>query len=237
MVPTAEKQAPARAAQSRTSACSACRTCSTSKSRRSTSTSASTCRSRSRWRRPRRSTTSTRRSRRSIRSSGARTTAATRSRSSRRRSRRPGCPRRSSEKADQELKRLEAMPPVSAEATVSRNYIDWLVCVPWTKKSRELKDLEQGRGDPQRRPLRPREDQGAHPRVPRGAPAAPTRPELDHLLRRPARRRQVVARQVDRARRPAASSCACRWAACATRPRSAATAAPTSAPSPARSSR
>jgi len=45
------------------------------------------------------------------------------------------------EKADQELKRLEAMPPVSAEATVSRNYIDWLVAMPWKKKSRENKDL------------------------------------------------------------------------------------------------
>jgi len=35
------------------------------------------------------------------------------------------------------------MPPVSAEATVSRNYIDWLVTVPWKKKSRENKDLER----------------------------------------------------------------------------------------------
>jgi ATP-dependent Lon protease len=47
------------------------------------------------------------------------------------------------EKAEQELKRLEAMPPVSAEATVSRNYIDWLVSVPWKKKSREIKDLDR----------------------------------------------------------------------------------------------
>ncbi len=52
-----------------------------------------------------------------------------------------GLPEAVKEKADQELKRLEAMPPVSAEATVSRNYIDWLVGVPWKKKSRENKDL------------------------------------------------------------------------------------------------
>jgi ATP-dependent Lon protease len=45
------------------------------------------------------------------------------------------------EKAEQELKRLESMPPVSAEATVSRNYIDWLLNVPWKKKSKEQKDL------------------------------------------------------------------------------------------------
>ncbi len=47
------------------------------------------------------------------------------------------------EKAEQELKRLEAMPPVSAEATVSRNYIEWLVGVPWKKKSRENKNLKK----------------------------------------------------------------------------------------------
>jgi len=45
------------------------------------------------------------------------------------------------DKALQELKRLEAMPPMSAEATVSRNYLDWLVAVPWTKRTRERKDL------------------------------------------------------------------------------------------------
>ncbi len=45
------------------------------------------------------------------------------------------------EKALQELKRLESMPPMSAEATVSRNYLDWLIAVPWTKKTRERKDL------------------------------------------------------------------------------------------------
>jgi ATP-dependent Lon protease len=53
-----------------------------------------------------------------------------------------GLPKEVKEKAEQELKRLEAMPPVSAEATVSRNYIDWLVSVPWRKKSKERKDLD-----------------------------------------------------------------------------------------------
>jgi ATP-dependent Lon protease len=46
------------------------------------------------------------------------------------------------EKASQELKRLESMPPMSAEATVSRNYLDWLIAVPWHKKSRENRDLK-----------------------------------------------------------------------------------------------
>ena len=45
------------------------------------------------------------------------------------------------DKAIIELKRLEAMPPMSAEATVSRNYLDWLVAVPWRKKTRESRDI------------------------------------------------------------------------------------------------
>jgi ATP-dependent Lon protease len=48
------------------------------------------------------------------------------------------------EKAMQELHRLEAMPPMSAEGTVSRTYIDWLVSVPWKQKSKEIKDLSKG---------------------------------------------------------------------------------------------
>ncbi len=47
------------------------------------------------------------------------------------------------EKAILELKRLEAMPPMSAEATVSRNYLDWLIAVPWFKRSRESRKLER----------------------------------------------------------------------------------------------
>ncbi len=54
-----------------------------------------------------------------------------------------GMPKDVKEKALAELKRLEAMPSVSAEATVSRNYIDWLVSVPWKKASREAKDLKR----------------------------------------------------------------------------------------------
>ncbi|MGO9229884.1 MAG: endopeptidase La [Bryobacteraceae bacterium] len=46
------------------------------------------------------------------------------------------------EKALAELKRLENMPPMSAESTVSRNYLDWLLAVPWRKKSKEIRDLK-----------------------------------------------------------------------------------------------
>jgi ATP-dependent Lon protease len=52
-------------------------------------------------------------------------------------------PKEVQEKALQELKRLEAMPPMSAEATVSRNYLDWIIAVPWYKKTRESRDLKR----------------------------------------------------------------------------------------------
>ncbi|HMM14969.1 MAG TPA: endopeptidase La [Parvibaculum sp.] len=45
------------------------------------------------------------------------------------------------EKAQAELKKLKQMSPMSAEATVVRNYLDWLLSVPWNKKSRIKRDL------------------------------------------------------------------------------------------------
>ncbi|AUH35511.1 endopeptidase La [Paracoccus tegillarcae] len=45
------------------------------------------------------------------------------------------------EKALSELKKLKSMSPMSAEATVSRNYLDWLLALPWGVKSRTKKDL------------------------------------------------------------------------------------------------
>jgi ATP-dependent Lon protease len=53
-----------------------------------------------------------------------------------------GMPKDVQEKAEQELKKLEAMPPMSAESTVSRNYLDWLLAVPWKKKSKEIRSIE-----------------------------------------------------------------------------------------------
>lgn len=46
------------------------------------------------------------------------------------------------DKAQAELKKLKNMSPMSAEATVVRNYLDWLLAVPWRKKSRVKKDLD-----------------------------------------------------------------------------------------------
>ncbi|MCP4981437.1 MAG: endopeptidase La [Gammaproteobacteria bacterium] len=54
-----------------------------------------------------------------------------------------GMPKEAREKADSELNKLKMMSPMSAEATVVRNYIDWLVSVPWKKKSKIRRDLTQ----------------------------------------------------------------------------------------------
>ncbi len=52
-------------------------------------------------------------------------------------------PKDANEKALQELRRLEMMPPMSAESSVSRNYLDWLLSVPWKKKSKEIRDIDR----------------------------------------------------------------------------------------------
>jgi ATP-dependent Lon protease len=52
-----------------------------------------------------------------------------------------GMPKEAKEKVEAELKKLKMMSPMSAEATVVRNYIDWLIQVPWKKRSKVRKDL------------------------------------------------------------------------------------------------
>ena len=54
-----------------------------------------------------------------------------------------GMTKEAHEKAVQELKKLELMPPMSAESTVSRNYLDWLLAVPWKKKTKEIRDMSR----------------------------------------------------------------------------------------------
>ncbi len=52
-----------------------------------------------------------------------------------------GMPKEAREKAGNELNKLKMMSPMSAEATVVRNYVDWLVKVPWKKRTKILKDI------------------------------------------------------------------------------------------------
>ena len=54
---------------------------------------------------------------------------------------RAGMPKEARDKASSELNKLKMMSPMSAEATVVRNYIDWLVKVPWKKRTKILKDI------------------------------------------------------------------------------------------------
>ena len=107
-----------------------------------------------------------------------------------------GMPKEVHEKALQELKKLEAMPPMSAESTVSRNYLDWLLAVP-----QEIERDSQhrvGGEDPQRRPLWAGKNQGSHPRISRSAPIGKESQRLDTLLRRTSWCWQDIAGHVDR---------------------------------------
>jgi len=53
-----------------------------------------------------------------------------------------GMPKEVEKKALDELRKLEMMPPMSAESTVSRNYLDWLLAVPWKRRTKEIRNLE-----------------------------------------------------------------------------------------------
>ncbi len=57
------------------------------------------------------------------------------------------------EKVDAEIKKLKNMSPMSAEATVVRNYLDWMLSIPWGKVSRTKKDLGKAQRGPRRRSL------------------------------------------------------------------------------------
>ena len=57
-----------------------------------------------------------------------------------------GMSKEGKEKASSELNKLKLMSPMSAEATVVRNYIDWLIKVPWKKRTRVTRDLEKAEG-------------------------------------------------------------------------------------------
>ncbi len=109
-----------------------------------------------------------------------------------------GMPKDVHEKALQELKKLEAMPPMSAESTVSRNYLDWLLAVPWKKRSKEIRNIEPRRKSSQRGPLWSGKNQRAHSGVFGRPPAGEESEGLDSVLCRPSGRWQDFAGNVDR---------------------------------------
>ncbi len=57
-----------------------------------------------------------------------------------------GMPAEASEKAMREVERLEKMPPVAPEGTVIRTYLDWLVTLPWRKRTRDKLDISEAEG-------------------------------------------------------------------------------------------
>ncbi len=57
-----------------------------------------------------------------------------------------GLSKEARQKVDNELKRLEQMPPLSSEAVVSRNYIDWILALPWKKVSKDTINITQAEG-------------------------------------------------------------------------------------------
>jgi ATP-dependent Lon protease len=139
------------------------------------------------------------------------------------------------EKVKQELRKLKMMTPMSAEATVVRNYIDWLISLPWYEQSEINHDLDKaevildedhyGLKKPKERIIEYLAVQALTKKV-RGpilclvGPRASARPRWPNRWPGPR----------------AANTCGCRWAGCATRPKSAGTAGPISAPCRARSS-
>jgi Lon protease-like protein len=109
-----------------------------------------------------------------------------------------GMPKDVIEKSLQELRKLEAMPPMSAESTVSRNYLDWLLAVPWKKRSKEIRSIEHAEKILNSDHYGLEKIKERILEFPRGAPACEEPQGFDPLLRGTSRRGQDVAGNVDR---------------------------------------
>ncbi len=109
-----------------------------------------------------------------------------------------GMPKPVETKAKSELNKLKQMSPMSAEAAVVRNYLDWLIGVPWKKRTKIRKDLKTRAGHARCRSLRSGKGQRTHPRVSRGADPRETDEGRDPVPGRPAWRGQDFARSEHR---------------------------------------
>ena len=80
-------------------------------------------------------------------------------------------PKEAREKAFKELQRFERMAPLSAEATVVRTYLDWILALPWGKSTKDVTRFEAGRSGPGRGPRWAGQAQDPRAGVPGRAPA------------------------------------------------------------------
>ena len=138
------------------------------------------------------------------------------------------------DKALAELKKLKQMSPMSAEATVVRNYLDWILSIPWgTRTARSRRTWVKPRPCSMRSTTALRRSRNGSSNIsPCRTGRTSSRGRSCASLARPVSVKHHLASRSPT--RPVASSCACRLAACATKPRSAVTGAPTSARCPAR---
>ncbi len=139
------------------------------------------------------------------------------------------------DKATAELKKLRQMSPMSAEATVVRNYLDWILSIPWDKRPRSSRtsSIAEELLDEEHFGLDKVKERIVEYLAVQSAPTSSRARSCASSDLRASARPLSASRSP---RRPAVSSCACRSAACATKRRSAATAGPTSARCRARSS-
>ncbi len=140
-------------------------------------------------------------------------------------------------KVKKELKKLKMMHPTSAEATVVRNYVDWILTLPWSDKSEERFDITEAEKilDEDHYGLKKPKERIVEYLAVQALTKSLKGPILC-FVGPPGVGKTSIARSIARAR-PAENSCVCHWAACETKPKFEAIAARTSVRCPARSSR
>ena len=109
-----------------------------------------------------------------------------------------GLSKEAREKAEHEFKKLKQMSPMSAEATVVRNYLDWILSLPWDKRTRVKKDIKLAKKILDKDHYGLETGQGTHPGI-LGRPAAHEEGQGAYRLpRRSSGRRQNIPGPVHR---------------------------------------